>query len=204
MTEHYGLSGLVLYSQFILNELACYTCPPITPGPVHCNTNSVVTQLVARSCPSTTGDIGNRGVICVFGRNIVVFTHIHLFFYCVLFLNNQRRHAEVISLLTTTILSLSLNSLGCYQHFVNNFVCVATPSGSRKHFSDFRRQDAMNSSARRAMTGSGLQLPLVSATMKGAATSFRRTSFVVHMKILYCETTITNKFLSSAKNYHNL
>ena len=29
--------------------------------------------------------------------------------------------------------------------------------------------------------------------MKGAATSFRRTSFVVQTKILYCETTITNK-----------
>ena len=29
--------------------------------------------------------------------------------------------------------------------------------------------------------------------MKGAATSFRRTSFFVQTKILYCETTITNK-----------
>ena len=29
--------------------------------------------------------------------------------------------------------------------------------------------------------------------MKGAATSFRKTSFVVQTKIRYCETTITNK-----------
>ena len=42
----------------------------------------------------------------------MLFTHIHLLFYCVVFLNNQRRHHEVISLLTTTILSLSLNSGG--------------------------------------------------------------------------------------------
>ena len=33
-------------------------------------------------------------------------------FYCVVFLNNQRRHPKVISLLTTTIPSLSLHSLG--------------------------------------------------------------------------------------------
>ena len=45
----------------------------------------------------------------------MLFTHIHLLFYCVVFLNNQRRHPEVILLLTMTILSLSLNSLGCYQ-----------------------------------------------------------------------------------------
>ena len=38
-----------------------------------------------------------------------------------------------------------------------------------------------------------LWLALVSAKMEGAATSFRRTSFVVQTKILYCETTITNK-----------
>ena len=53
----------------------------------------------------------------------MLFTHIHLLFYCVVFLNNQRGHPEVISLLTTTILSLSLNSLGCYTS--------STPSGSR-------------------------------------------------------------------------
>ena len=35
------------------------------------------------------------------------FTHIHLLFYCVVFLNNQRRYPEVISLLTTTVLSLN-------------------------------------------------------------------------------------------------
>ena len=48
----------------------------------------------------------------------MLFTHIHLLFYCVVFLNNQRRHPEVIVLavlLTMTILILSLNSLGCYQ-----------------------------------------------------------------------------------------
>ena len=143
MKENYGLSGLVLYYQFILNELACYTCPPITPGPVHCNTNSV-TQAVGSSFLSVNNG-RYRGVICVFGRNIVLFTHIHRLFYCVVFLNNQRRHPEVISLLTTTILSLSLNSLGCYQTFGQHhnihFVCGATPSGSLKHLSDFRRQE---------------------------------------------------------------
>ena len=54
--------------------------------------------------------------VCLrFGRDIVLFTHIHLLFYCVVFLNNQHRHPGVISLLIMTILSLSLNSLGCYQ-----------------------------------------------------------------------------------------
>ena len=142
MTEDYGLSVLVLYSQLILDELACYTYPPITPGPEHCNTNSV-TQLVVRSCPSTTcDDIGGGGHLC-FGRNIVLFTHIHMLFYCVAFLNNQRRHPKVIWLLTTTILSLSLHMIVwvVIKHFVNNFVCDATPSGSRKHFCDFRRQE---------------------------------------------------------------
>ena len=45
----------------------------------------------------------------------MLFTHNHLLFYCVVFLNNQRRHPEVMSLLATTILSLSLSSLNCYQ-----------------------------------------------------------------------------------------
>ena len=45
----------------------------------------------------------------------MLFTHIHLLFYCVVFLNNQRRHPEVMSLITMTILSLSLSSLNCYQ-----------------------------------------------------------------------------------------
>ena len=48
----------------------------------------------------------------------MLFTHIHLLFYCVVFLNNQQRHSEVISLLTMTILSLSLNSLSCYQTYI--------------------------------------------------------------------------------------
>ena len=34
----------------------------------------------------------------------MLFTHIHLLCYCVVFLNNQRRHPEVISLLTNTLL----------------------------------------------------------------------------------------------------
>ena len=49
----------------------------------------------------------------------------------------------------------------------------------------------MNSSARRAII-----INFVSANKKGAATfgltSFRRTSFVLRTKILYCETTITH------------
>ena len=45
----------------------------------------------------------------------MLFTHIHPLFYCVVFLNNQRRHPEVMSLLTTTILSILLNSLDCYH-----------------------------------------------------------------------------------------
>ena len=62
------------------------------------------------------GDIGSQSAFLRFGRDIVLFTHIHLLCYCVVFLkpakrrHNQRRHPEVISLLTTTILSLSLNS----------------------------------------------------------------------------------------------
>ena len=121
MTENYGLPGFVLHSQFILNELACYTCLPTTRGPVHCNTNSV-TQF-----PSVNNGRyrGSLSVSLRFGRDIVLFTHIHLLFYCVVFLNNQRRHSEVISLLTTTILSLSLNSLGCYQTDIDHFVCDA-------------------------------------------------------------------------------
>ena len=58
----------------------------------------------------------------------MLFTHIHLLFYCVVFLNNQRGHPEVISLLTTIILSLSLNSLGCYQTLKQT---SSTPSGLR-------------------------------------------------------------------------
>ena len=73
------------YSQFILNELACHTCQPTITGSVHCNTNSV-TQLAVRSCPSTTGDIGGQSVFLRFGRDIVLFTHIHLLLYCVVFL----------------------------------------------------------------------------------------------------------------------
>ena len=55
-----------------------------------------------------------------------------------MFLNNQRRHNKVVSLLTTTVLSLSLRSLVCYQ---TNSPSCTTPSGSRKHFSDIRRQE---------------------------------------------------------------
>ena len=66
-----------------------------------------------------------------------------------MFLNNRRRHHEVISSLTTTVLSLSLRSLVCYQtNSTDNFgwrawraPSGATPSGSRKHFSDIRRQE---------------------------------------------------------------
>ena len=86
--------------------------PSITPGPVHCNTNSV------NSVGSSFLSVNNgryRGVICVLVGTLCCSNHIHLLFYFVVFLNNQRRHPEVISLLTTTILSLSLNSLGCYQ-----------------------------------------------------------------------------------------
>ena len=79
MTENYGLSGLVLYSQFILNELACYTCPPIIPGPVHCNTNSV-TQLVVRSCSSTTGDIG--GSFVFWSEHCAVHAYLPVVLFC--------------------------------------------------------------------------------------------------------------------------
>ena len=112
MTEkNYGLSGLVLYSQFILNELACYTRPPTTPGPVHCNKCNPVDSLVLSvNNGRYRGSLKSLSVFLRFGRDIVLFTHIHLLFYCVVFLNNQRRHPQVILLLTTTILSLSLNS----------------------------------------------------------------------------------------------
>ena len=44
----------------------------------------------------------------------------------------------MIPLLTTTVLSLSLRSLVCYQ---TNSTSCGTPSGSRKYFSDIRRQE---------------------------------------------------------------
>ena len=83
-----------------------------------------------------------------------------------MFLNNRRRHHEVISLLTTTVLSLSLGSLVCYQ---TNSTSCATPSGSR----DTRTRRLGN--------------------VSGWWTSFRRTIFVVQKKILYCGPTITHK-----------
>ena len=64
----------------------------------------------------------------------MLFTHIHPLFDCVVFLNNQRRHPEVISLLTTTILSLSLNSLDCYQ---TNFNRVRRLAGRASIFLTF-------------------------------------------------------------------
>ena len=63
----------------------------------------------------------------------MLFTHIHLLCYCVVFLNNQRRHPEVISLLTTTILSLSLNSLGCYGGAVAEWVKAPLHDTIRPH-----------------------------------------------------------------------
>ena len=53
------------------------------------------TGAVFNATPATTGDIGALSVCLRFGRGIVLFTHIHLLFYCVVFLNNQRCHPEV-------------------------------------------------------------------------------------------------------------
>ena len=100
----------------------------------------------------------------------MLFTHIHPLFYCVVFLNNQRRHPEVMSLLTTTILSLLLNSLNCYH----------SPPGVASVLSFVSAK----------MKGAGRTRRLGSV---GGGTSFRRTSFVVQTKILYCETTIAHK-----------
>ena len=94
------------------------------------------------SCPSTTGDIGGHSVFLYFRRDIVLFTHIHLLFYCIVFLNNQRRHPEVMSLLATTILSLSLSSLNCYQtNFHHRQLRVCRLAGRASIFSDIRRQE---------------------------------------------------------------
>ena len=103
------------------------------------------------SCPSTTGDIGGHSVFLYFRRDIVLFTHIHLLFYCVVFLNNQRRHPEVMSLLATTILSLSLSSLisdsgikpsSVYQtNFHHRQLRVCRLAGRASIFSDIRRQE---------------------------------------------------------------
>ena len=87
--------------------------PTHYPGPLHCNSLSNP----VRSCASTTGDIGGHwesecspafwaGHCAVHGYSPVVVL-------CSVF--NRRRHHEVISLLTTTVLSLSLRSLVCYQ-----------------------------------------------------------------------------------------
>ena len=50
-------------------------------------------------------------------------------------LNNRRRHHEVISLLTTIVLSLSLRSLVCYQ--TNSFVCERLLAGRASIFLTF-------------------------------------------------------------------
>ena len=136
MTENYGLPGFVLHSQFILNELACYTCPPTTRGPVHCNTNSV-TQFLSVNNGRYRSHLVS---LCVLGRTLCCSRIIiHLLFYRVVFLNNQQRHPEVISLLTTTILSLSLNSWVVIKQ--TSTISYATPSESRTHCSYIRRQE---------------------------------------------------------------
>ena len=69
-----------------------------------------------------------------------------------------------------------------------------TPSGSRKHFSDIRRQEYYHLFRQRSRE------LRVAATrtrrlgnVSGWRTSFRRTIFVVQTKILYCGPTNTHK-----------
>ena len=122
MTEK--LRFLRLGSVFSVNfeRVSLLHMPTHYPGPVYCNTNSV-TQLAVRSSRTIIGGHSRHWVFFLrFGR-VVLFTHIHLLFYYVVFLHNQRRHPGVISLLTTTIMSLSLNILSCYQ--TNLIVCDA-------------------------------------------------------------------------------
>ena len=86
----------------------------------------------------------------------MLFTHIHPLFYCVVLLNNQRRNPEVMSLLTTTILSLSLNSLeldidgtleydkvtianksNTYFASIGNNLALVTPNTGHRTYTDF-------------------------------------------------------------------
>ena len=124
----------------------------------------------------------------------MLFTHIHLLFYCVVFLNNQRRHPEVMSLLATTILSLSLSSLNCYQtnyHLRQLRVCRLADRASV--LLTFAARSSQRSIICVGKDGGSCDACDVLGSVSGWRTSFRRTSFVVQTKILDCETSITHK-----------
>ena len=154
-------------------------------GPVHPNSlSNPVTQFVpVRQQRAIYGVTENLSVLLRFGRDIVLFTDIQ---------------DEVISSLTTTVLSLSPRSLVCYQtNSTDNFgwraPSGAAPSGSRKHFSDIRRQEYYNlfrqssrelrvAATQHATFGQCKRLPNVLSA----------NFFVVQTKILYCGHTITH------------
>ena len=124
----------------------------------------------------------------------MLFTHIHLLFYCVVFLNNQRRHPEVMSLLATTILSLSLSSLNCYQtNFHHRQLRVCRLAGRASIFLTFAARSSQRSIICVGKDGGSCDACDVLGSVSGWRTSFRRTSFVVQTKILDCETSITHK-----------
>ena len=129
----------------------------------------------------------------------MLLTHSHLLFYCVVFLNNQRRHPEVMSLLTTTILSMSLSS--CYQ----TISCAPRRlAGRARIFLTFAARSSQRAIICLGKYGGSRDACDVSGSVSGWRTSFRRTSFVVQTKILYVKLPLSTQFLSGAKNYHNL
>ena len=115
-----------------------------------------------------------------------------------MFLHNQRRHPGVISLLTTTIMSLSLNILSCYQ---TNLIVVWRLAGRASIFWHsppgvarmlwIHPQGVLSFLFRQRWRE--LRRPRCLGDMNSWRTFFRRPSFVVQTKILYCETTITLK-----------
>ena len=123
----------------------------------------------------------------------MLFTHIHLLFYCVVFLNNQRRHPEVMSLITMTILSLSLSSLNCYQtNFHHRQLRVRRLAGRAIIFLTFAARSGQRAIICFGKDGGSCDACDVLGSVSGWRTSFRWTSFVVQTKILYCETSITH------------
>ena len=125
----------------------------------------------------------------------MLFAHIHLLFYCVVFLNNQRRHPEVMSLLATTILSPSLSSLNCYQtNFHHRQLRVCRLAGRASIFLTFAARSSQRSiiCVGKESDGGSCDACDVLGSVSDWRTSFRRTSFVVQTKIIHCGTSITH------------
>ena len=138
----------------------------------------------------------------------MLFTHIHLLFYCVVFLNNQRRHPEVMSLLATTILSPSLSSLNCYQtNLHHRQLRVCRLAGRANIVLTFAARSSQRSIICVVKDGGSCNACDVSGSVSGWRTSFRRVDELVssyRRRSLTVKLPLPKKFLSGAKNYHNL